>query len=100
VENLVNLVDNLTAGELTSFEDMFVDILKERQTSDRLLKIVFKRFIRTESYSCAVLLRSACFGNKDYLLRRYDSYANRGLQLAYNHRIFREVLLGLERLGN
>lgn len=30
VENLVNLVDNLSAGELTSFEDMFVDILKEK----------------------------------------------------------------------
>lgn len=98
VTNLLELIEMLTTGQITSLEDLFCELIQQNSMPQKILEKIWGVFKTQVSFPAACILRFIAISEKEFLLRRYDSYANRVIQLAGDWKIFRESLIAFQSL--
>ncbi|CAG9329928.1 unnamed protein product [Blepharisma stoltei] len=98
VANLLELIETLTTGQLTSLEDLFCELLQQQSVPPQILKKIWSVFKSSVSYPAACILRFTASSDPSFLNRRYDTFAARALQLAGDWKIFRETLVAFQKL--
>lgn len=93
------MIETLNVGQLASLESLFAEMFTANKVSKEIKLKIWSKFKNEESYPAAVILRFLSVSeDKNFLERRYDTFANRTLELYKKWAIFRECLRTIQNL--